>query len=50
MGYTGEKDMGEQFLQGAQAYGFDFNSFHFVLKNTGKIKALAFGDYQVNFG
>jgi hypothetical protein len=50
MGYTGEKDMGEQFFQGAQAYGFDFNSFHFVLKNTGKIKALAFGDYQVNFG
>lgn len=50
MGYTGEKDMGEQFLQGAQAYGFDFNSFHFVLKNTGKIKALALGDYQVNFG
>ena len=50
MGYTGEKDMGEQFFQGAQAYGFDFNSFHFVLKNTGKIKTLAFGDYQVNFG
>ncbi len=50
MGYTGEKDMGEQFFQGAQAYGFDFNSFHFVLKNTGKIKALALGDYQVNFG
>jgi hypothetical protein len=50
MGYTGEKDMGEQFFQGAQANGFDFNSFHFVLKNTGKIKALAFGDYQVNFG
>ncbi len=50
MGYTGEKDMGERFLQGAQAYGFDFNSFHFVLKNTGKIKALALGDYQVNFG
>ena len=50
MGYTGEKDMGEQFFQGAQANGFDFNSFHFVLKNTGKIKALALGDYQVNFG
>lgn len=50
MGFNGEKDMGEQFFMGAQAYGFDFNSFHFVLKNTGKIKALALGDYQVNFG
>lgn len=50
MGFNGEKDMGEQFFQGAQAYGFDFNSFHFVLKNTGKIKALAIGDYQANFG
>ena len=50
IGFNGEKDMGEQYFAGAQAYGFDFNSFHFVLKNTGKIKALALGDYQVNFG
>ncbi|MFI5222108.1 MAG: hypothetical protein ACHQK8_07270, partial [Bacteroidia bacterium] len=49
-GYAGEKDMGEQFFRGAQKYGFDFNSFHFILKNIGNFKTIALGDYQVNFG
>lgn len=49
-GYAGEKDMGEQFFQGAQSYGFDFNSAHFFMRNTGRWKAIALGDYQASFG
>lgn len=50
-GFTGEKDMGEQFGTGAQQYGFDFNSFHFYYKpGKGIIKTIALGDYQANFG
>lgn len=50
-GFTGEKDMGEQFGTGAQQYGFDFNSFHFYYRpGKGFVKAIALGDYQVNFG
>lgn len=49
-GYTGEKDMGEQFFKGAQKQGFDFQSVHFVLRNRGRFKTIALGDYQANFG
>ena len=50
-GYTAEKDMGEQFGQGAQAYGFDFNSLHFYYRPRKSIvKTIAVGDYQVNLG
>lgn len=49
-GYTGEKDMGESFFSGAQQKGFDFNSFHFFMRNSGKWKAVALGDYQASFG
>ncbi|MES2689635.1 MAG: helix-hairpin-helix domain-containing protein [Bacteroidota bacterium] len=51
VGFTGEKDMGEQFATGGQQYGFDFNSFHFYYRpGKGVIKTIALGDYQVNFG
>jgi len=50
MGFTAEKDAGEQFFKGAQKNGFDFYSAHFFLKNQGKIKQLAIGDYQAQFG
>ena len=49
-GFSGKKDMGEQFFNGAQKYGFDFYSFHFVLQNQFHFKTLAIGDYQANFG
>ena len=50
-GYNGEKDMGEQFGRGAQSSGFDFNSIHFYYRpRKGLLKAIALGDYQVNFG
>lgn len=50
IGFTAEKDAGEQFFAGTQKSGFDFYSAHLFLKNQGKLKQLAIGDYQVQFG
>lgn len=50
VGITAEKDPGEDFFNGTQKNGFDFYSAHFFLKNQGKIKQLALGDYQAQFG
>jgi hypothetical protein len=49
-GLTADKDAGEQFFKGAQKAGFDFYSAHFFVRNLGKIKALALGDYTLNLG
>ena len=49
-GLVGDKDAGEQFLKGAQRYGFDFYSFHFFARKIGVIQALAIGDFTVNMG
>lgn len=49
-GYTGEKDAGEEFFQGSQPQGFDFNSAHVFLKDFGRFKSVAVGDYQAQFG
>ncbi len=50
MGFTAEKDEGEEFFRGTQKQGFDFYSAHFFLRNFGRLKALAVGDYQAQFG
>ena len=49
-GFTAEKDAGEQFLKGDRKDGFDFYSAHFFIRKLGIIKALAVGDFSVNFG
>lgn len=49
-GLTADKDPGEEFFTGTQQQGFDFYSAHFFLRNQGKIKQLAIGDFQVQFG
>jgi hypothetical protein len=49
-GLTAEKDKGEQFFKGAQSKGFDFYSFHVLIKNRKKLRALALGDFVVNLG
>lgn len=49
-GFTAEKDAGEEFFRGSQPQGFDFYSAHFYLRNIGKIKQLAIGDYVAQFG
>lgn len=46
----GEKDPGEQFLQGNQKYGFDFYSASLSFRNWGKLKQLIIGDYCLQFG
>ena len=52
VGFTFEKDPGEPlgFNKVEQTNGFDFYSYHFQVYNRGKIKALALGDYQLQFG
>lgn len=49
-GIVADKDAGERFFSGAQKGGFDFYSVHFFVRNLGKIKELALGDYALNLG
>jgi hypothetical protein len=50
IGFTGEKDAGEQFFGGTQSNGFDFNSAHIHFKNVWNFSNIIIGDYQANFG
>jgi hypothetical protein len=50
LGFTAEKDPGEEFFRGSQPGGFDFYSGHVHLRDFGRIKALSLGDFQVQFG
>lgn len=49
-GVVADKDAGEKFFKGTQKAGFDFYSFHFFLRDIGRVKALALGDYALNLG
>ncbi|PCH66691.1 MAG: hypothetical protein COC01_07430 [Bacteroidetes bacterium] len=49
-GFTMEKDPGEEFFKGSQPNGFDFYSAHFFVKDIGRVKALAIGDYELQIG
>lgn len=50
VGFTGDKDSGEQFFKGSQKQGFDFYSFHAFYKGGKYLKSIALGDYQVQIG
>ncbi len=52
LGFTVEKDPGEQWAWDASTrrYGFDFYSAHLLLQEKGRLKSLALGDYQLQFG
>ncbi len=50
VGITAEKDPGEEFFRGTQKNGFDYYSAHLLLREVGRVKSLALGDYQVQFG
>ncbi|GEO06865.1 hypothetical protein AAE02nite_45290 [Adhaeribacter aerolatus] len=52
IGFTTEKDAGEAFgwQPTRHQYGMDFYSAHFQVYNKGRFKALALGDYQLQFG
>lgn len=52
MGFTMEKDAGEQFAWSPpdKRYGFDFFSYHFTLHNKRRWRTITIGDYQAQFG
>ncbi len=50
VGFTAEKDAGEPFFAGHNRKGYDSYSFYLLLREVGRIKALAVGKYRVTFG
>lgn len=50
LGFTAEKDPGEQFFRGSNKWGFDFYSIHAFYKGGKYVRAVALGDYQVQIG
>ena len=50
LGFTAEKDAGEQFFSGSNQSGFDFYSFYVQLNKFKFIKTFVLGDYRINFG
>ncbi len=50
IGFTAEKDPGEQFFRGTQKNGFDFYSGHAFYKGGKYIRAVAAGDYLIQIG
>jgi hypothetical protein len=49
-GLSGEKDAGEQFFRGNQKNGMDFYSGYISLQNTGLLKQITIGNFNVDFG
>lgn len=50
MGVTAEKDAGEPFFALHNAKGYDHYSAYFILRNLGRLKTLALGNYRLSFG
>ncbi|MNJ86547.1 hypothetical protein D3C87_40480 [compost metagenome] len=50
LGFTAEKDPGEEFFKGSQKNGFDYYSFHAFYKGGKYIRAVSAGDYQIQIG
>ncbi len=50
IGFTADKDAGEDFFGGTNDLGFDFYSAHLYYHGNGVIDQLAVGDYQAQFG
>ncbi len=49
-GIVAEKDAGEPFASHHNRTGYDHYGFHLFLRNFGKWKAIALGDYRMSFG
>ena len=49
-GVVAEKDAGEPFAALHNRYGYDYYSFYLLLKNCGRLKTLAVGNYRLSFG
>ena len=50
IGLTAEKDPGEPFFAGNNKKGYDYYSPYFYIRDFGKIRALALGNYRLNYG
>ena len=50
IGFTAEKDPGEPFFSGNNKKGYDYYSPYFYIRDFGKIRALALGNYRLNYG
>ncbi|GAB3580886.1 hypothetical protein [Hymenobacter daeguensis] len=52
LGFSMEKDAGEQLIWNPKngQFGADYVSAHLLLQERGRLKALALGDYQLQFG
>lgn len=50
MGITAEKDAGEPMFALHNTKGYDYYSVHFLLRNAGRLKTLALGNYRLSFG
>lgn len=50
VGVTGEKDAGEPLFALHNTKGYDYYSYYFLIKNLGRLKALALGNYRLSFG
>lgn len=49
-GLVASQDAGEPFFAGRNAAGYDFYSFYVMLRDMGRVKALALGRYRLRFG
>lgn len=50
VGVTGEKDAGEPFFALQDNKGYDYYSFYFLIKDIGRLRTLALGNYRLSFG
>ena len=50
VGLTAEKDAGEQFFVDKNRKGYDYYSPYIYLRNIGKLKTLALGNYRLSYG
>ncbi|WP_288241161.1 helix-hairpin-helix domain-containing protein [uncultured Bacteroides sp.] len=50
MGVTAEKDAGEPLFALHNGKGYDYYSIYFLLRNLGRLKTLAVGNYKLSFG
>jgi hypothetical protein len=50
IGFTADKDAGEDFFEGSNRQGFDFYGFYFMLNDMRHMKKLIVGDFRANFG
>ena len=50
VGLTAEKDAGEPFFAGTNKKGYDYYSPYIYVRDIGRIRALALGNYRLNYG